>query len=168
MNKDITCYATCNLRSKKNGRGFIFVFMLKNGNIPFINIYYFNDNTYLHQHFIINIEGRLEVAHDNYIPNWTNRKRNIHDSEFEFIFMHQLMIERMHEPGKNHETCILYSDEKYKTYMFLIQKAVSEYTGNCTSLPITSLLTILKSNIELPKSDLKKEKKSIVKRKVLK
>ena len=72
----IDSYLVC--RDIKTGVGYEFDFMVllrNNESYPYINIYYFHNKTNEHIHYIIDIEGKLEVAHRDYKKEWIEKEK---------------------------------------------------------------------------------------------
>lgn len=188
MKNNIYTYSSINYRDKRFGTGFQFDFMVlvkDEIEYPFINIYYFYDNNNSHEHFIIDIEGNLEVCHRNLESKYYKKKINgttnllfkllIHESfvnagiyinnlnDLNLISKKKYIFDKL-KFGKREQ----YNDmlKRYNEYIFLIKHAVSKYSNlSYNEVTIIELMTVIKSikNI-LPDSNMDVNKSSIIKR----
>ena len=173
MDKNIEKIFTLNLRSKGNNKGFIIDFMTININdntYPFINIYYFKDTSSLHKHYIINIEGNLEIAHDHYKDRWIDNSIDLPFEESGIIppVMRPLIIDYKNHAYKNKMALTKYyrTYSGIETYLYLIRHALLPYvSNNYIEEPIGTLINVLKSvsDYDIPLSKPDKEKKSLIK-----
>ena len=176
-NDNIYTYASVNFRNKY-GKGFQFDFMILNRDnqeYPFINIYYFPNHSNNHEHYIVNINGKLEVCHTDLKEYFYKKNTSyIIDSYFKNYFGKYIQGELIsftdYSPFKilnNIEPLAYYNVlGMIKKYNYLIRIAVSDYTNsNSNNINIFKLMTIINSfKDNIPKSDRKIKKKSIVKK----
>ena len=174
-NKYSYTYASLDYRSRKNGQGYRFDFMVLANNdneMPYINIYYYDDNTDKHSHYIIDVFGDLELCHSNYKEDEFKKKTdNVHNFIFALHFDRKIMKKKMvvdylclkdrirydhyiERYAHNHRIDYCDIEKMLRKYDYLINKSVSMYTGsNYNDYSICDLITILKSvNCDLPQS----------------
>ena len=184
MNDYFNTYATLVFHDNKNFSRYQFDFMIlvhDNIEYPFINIYYFPDYSLNHEHYIINIEGNLEICHDNLTDDYYKKKtNNTINVIFKVLFYNLSSLTDKKILNVSDKDIVLsykFKDneiikfqliaKKFNEYNFLINHAISKYSNiNYNKSNIRVLLTVIKSlKNELPKSNKKVKKKSIIKRK---
>ena len=165
---------TLNLRYRNNNKGFIIDFMsliVDKENYPFINIYYFKDSSSLHKHYIINIEGNLEIAHDNYKDKWNDNSASLlldNRSSDYFYINKPIYNDLCKKIYKNTMALVMYyrGYSDIEKYLYLIRHALLPYVlNNNIEKPISTLVSLLRytDNYSIPVSDVKKDKTLIKK-----
>ncbi len=170
--RNILKVASVDLRSKKTGIGLIVHFMILYENedeyYPYINLYYFKDKSNSHKHYIVNIEGKLEVAHNTYRKNWVDTPIN-NPFGITTIFLTKPLRHVINNKimSRHLNLAYLLPYELYSKYMYLISNAIKDYIDNnpleCMLFP--TLISILNNadSLNIPESDMNLEKESIVK-----
>ncbi len=170
--KNIIRVSEINLRNKKTGSGPIIHFMALQGDdsnyYPYINIYSFKDKSDLHKHYIITIEGKLEIAHNTYRKNWNNMPMN-NPFDIESIFITKLLRQNVIDNRllKYVNLNYLLPYELCSKYMYLISNAIKDYVDNnpLECMLFHTLINIINNadSLNIPESNMNDEKESIVK-----
>ena len=169
--------ASVNTRDKKSGKGIVADFMIKEDDIdnekyyPYMNLYYFKDKSDLHKHYIITIEGKLEIAHNTYRKGWTSHNDSI---DFKTYGIDSIFLKKTFRHSitravllKNIYFGNFMPFELYNQYAYLMNNAIKDYVvGNLMeNIPFAVLINLLNNadSLNIPESDMNEEKNSIVK-----
>jgi len=175
--RNIMKVASIDLRNKKTGVGIITHFMVlfddEDKYYPYINLYYFKDKSTSHKHYIVNIEGKLEVAHNTYRKNWVDTPvDNSFGIESLFVkmpFRHNIKNSNLLR-YINLDAFLPY--ELRSKYIYLMSNAIKDYIDNnpldCMIFP--TLINIIGNadSLDIPESNMNEEKESIVKTRIKK